>query len=52
MTVQSAYFPGRVVRMLAELFVHAVQADGICDFPCSETGFIQDRDDPLMRLLH
>lgn len=48
----SAYFPGGVVRVLAQLFVHAVQADSICDFPCSETGFIQDGDDALMRLLH
>lgn len=51
-TPLSAYFPGGVVRVLAQLFVHAVQANSICDFPCNETGFIQDGDDALMRLLH
>lgn len=47
-----AYLPGGVVRVLAKLFVHAVQADGICDFAHRETGLIQDGDDAFMRLLH
>ncbi len=51
-TLVSAYFLGGVVRVLAKLFVHAVQADSICDFPCNETGFIQDGEDAFMRLLH
>lgn len=38
--------------MLAQFVVHALQADCVRDVPHSQTGFVQDRDDPLMGLLH
>lgn len=47
-----AYLPGGVVGVLTQLFVHAFQADDICDFAHRETGLIQDGDDAFMRLLH
>lgn len=47
-----AYLAGRVVRVLAELVVHALQADGVRDFSDSETGLVQNGDDALMCLLH
>lgn len=46
------YLAGRVVRVLAEFVVHALEADCVCDFSDSEAGFVQNGDDALVRLLY
>lgn len=38
--------------MLAQFGVHGLQADCVSDVPHSQTGLVQDRDDPLVSLLH
>lgn len=50
--VHHAHLTGGIVRVLSQFGVHAVQTDGVSDFTNSETSFIENRDDPLVRLLH
>lgn len=47
-----AHFAGRVVRVLAQFGVHALQTDGVRHLPNGETRLVQDGDDAFVRLLH
>jgi hypothetical protein len=40
------------VRVLSQLSIHALQADGVCHLAHCETGLVQHRDDALMGLFH
>ena len=46
------YLAGAEVRMLAQLVVHALQADGVGHVAHCQAGLVQDGDDPFMGLLH